>query len=61
MTLLIGLAFTLDGAVQTTLAFTVATSAFMADSTVAHLFVLGAGAAAVIWYFRYQKQQRARL
>jgi len=58
LTLLIGLAFTLDGVVQTALAFTVSTGAFVADSTVAHLAVLGGGAAAVLWYFRYQKQRR---
>lgn len=60
LTLLIGAVFTLDGVVQVVLAFTVPTSAFVPDSTAAHLVVLGTGAAVVIWYFQYQKQQRLR-
>lgn len=58
LTALIGAVLTLDGIVQVVLAFTVSTGAFVFDSTAAHVVVLGGGAAAVIWYIRYQKEQR---
>jgi hypothetical protein len=60
MTLLVGLAMTLDGAVQTTLALTVSTSAFVAASTIAHIIILGGGAASLVWYSRYRYQRHQR-
>lgn len=58
LTLLLGVFFTLDGAVQIVLAFAVPTDAFVPDSTAAHLVVLGGGVAAMAWYFQHQKQRR---
>lgn len=60
LTGLIGAAFTLDGVVQIVLALTVPTGSFAPDSTAAHVLVLGVGAAAVVWYFRHQRQRRLR-
>lgn len=60
MTFLVGMALTLDGVVQTALAFTVSTSNFVAASTAAHFVVLGGGIGAVAWYFRHQKLRRTR-
>jgi hypothetical protein len=58
LTLLVGVFFTLDGAVQTVLAFAVSTDAFVPDSTTAHLVVLGGGVAVMAWYFQHQKERR---
>jgi hypothetical protein len=58
LTLLLGMFFTLDGAVQTVLAFAVPTDAFVPDSTTAHLVVLGGGAAVMAWYLQHQKERR---
>jgi hypothetical protein len=61
MTLLIGLILALDGLIQTVLALTVPTAAFVADSTAGHVLVFLPGAAVVAWYFRHQKEQRRQL
>lgn len=61
MTLLVGLAMTLDGVAQTTIALTVPTDAFVALSTIAHIVVLGGGAGALLWYSRYRYQRQRRL
>lgn len=58
MTLLTGLALTIDGIVQTTLALCLDTSTFVAASTLAHVIVLGGGVACVFWYFRYRYQKQ---
>jgi hypothetical protein len=61
MTLLIGLVLAIDGVIQTVLALTVPTGAFVADSTAGHVLVFLPGAAVVVWYFRHQKEQRRQL
>jgi hypothetical protein len=58
LTMLLGLALTVDGVVQIALALTVSTSAFIPDSTAAHALVLGAGVAVIAWYIHHQKEQR---
>jgi hypothetical protein len=60
LTAIIGLTFTIDGASQITLALTVPTGMFVADSTAARIVVLGTGLIVTIWYFRYQKLHRER-
>ena len=60
LTAIIGLTFTIDGASQITLALTVPTGMFVADSTAARIVVLGTGFTVTVCYFRYQKQQRER-
>jgi hypothetical protein len=60
LTAIVGLAFAFDGATQTALALTVPMGSFVADSTAARVVVLGAGLAAAVWYFRYQKERRVQ-
>lgn len=60
LTAIIGLTFTIDGASQIALALTVPTGSFVADSTAARIVVLGTGLIVTTWYFRHQKEQRAR-
>ena len=60
LTAIIGLTFTIDGASQITLALTVPTGMFVADSTAARIVVLGTGLTVTACYLRYQKQQRER-
>ncbi len=60
LTAIIGLTFTIDGASQITLALTVPTGSFVADSTGTRIVVLGTGLIVTIWYLRYQKEQRER-
>lgn len=60
LTAIIGLTFAIDGASQITLAFTVPTGMFVADSTAARIVVLGSGLILTFSYFRHQKQQRER-
>jgi hypothetical protein len=58
LTAIIGLTFAIDGASQITLALTVPTRMFVADSTAARILVLGTGLTVTTWYLRHQKQQR---
>jgi hypothetical protein len=58
LTAIVGLTFTLDGASQITLALTVATRTFVADSTATRIVVLGTGLLVTAWYIRHQKEQR---
>jgi hypothetical protein len=60
LTTIIGVTLALDGASQITLALTVPTGMFVADSTAARIIVLGTGLVVTTWYFRHQKQQRER-
>jgi hypothetical protein len=60
LTAIIGLTFAIDGASQITLAFTVPTGMFVADSTAARIVVLGSGLILTFAYFRHQKQQGER-
>jgi hypothetical protein len=60
LTAIIGLTFAIDGASQITLAFTVPTGMFVADSTAARIVVLGSGLILTLSYFRHQQQQRER-
>ena len=60
LTAIIGLTFAIDGASQITLALTVPTGMFVADSTAARIVVLGIGLTVTFSYFRHQKQQRER-
>ena len=60
LTAIIGLTFAIDGASQITLALTVPTGMFVADSTAARIVVLGIGLTFTFSYFRHQKQQRER-
>jgi hypothetical protein len=60
LTAIIGLTLTIDGASQITLALTVPTAMFVADSTAARIVVLGTGLAVTVSYFRHQKQPRER-
>jgi hypothetical protein len=60
LTLLMGAVFTLDGVVQIVLAFAVSTDRFVADSTAAHVVVLGGGVAMMAWYVQRQKEGRRR-
>lgn len=60
LTAIIGLTLAVDGAGQITLALTVPTGMFVADSTAARIVVLGSGLIVTFSYFRHQKQQRER-
>jgi len=60
LTAIIGLTFTIDGASQIALALTVPTGTFIADSTAARIVVIGTGLIVTTWYFRHQKDRRAR-
>lgn len=60
LTAIIGLTLAIDGASQITLALTVPTEMFVADSTAARIVVLGAGVIVTIWNLRYQKEHRER-
>ena len=60
LTAIIGLTFTIDGASQIALGLTVPTGTFVADSTAARIAVLGTGLIVTSWYFRHQKERRAR-
>lgn len=60
LTAIIGFTFTIDGASQIALALTVPTGTFVADSTAARIVVLGTGLIVTTWYFRHQKERRAR-
>jgi hypothetical protein len=60
LTAIIGLTFAIDGASQITLALTVPTGMFVADSTATRILVFGTGLTVTTWYLRHQKQQRER-
>lgn len=58
LTAIIATTFLIDGATQITLALTVPTADFVADSTAARITVMGSGAVFAFQYFRAQKQRR---
>jgi hypothetical protein len=60
LTAIVGLTFTMDGISQITLALTVPTRTFVADSTAARIIILGTGLIVTTWYLRHQKERRNR-
>lgn len=59
LTMIVGLTLAIDGATQMTLALTVPTGMFVADSTAARILVLGSGLALAISYFRHQHRDHS--